>query len=213
MRLYVTGTDTGVGKTRVSAALARARADATGHATIVKLVQTGVPPDTPADAQEAGGLAGCPALELHRFWEAADPWSAAVAGGFVPLVAATLAAELAALPGDLVIEGSGGAAVPLNENQSLTDAAALADCDAVLVVGLRLGCISHALLSLEYLAHRGMRVRAAALTEPWGTMTFAYRSQVERALNAKVPATVLLPFDADAARSVARAAAQFSFVR
>jgi len=181
--LYVTGTDTGVGKTRVCAALGRAglRHDG-GPYRIVKLVQTGLGADERGDAREAAELAGCAWSELHRFPLAADPWSAALDAGAVPLTARALAEELAAMPGAAIVEGSGGAAVPLNGRESISDAARAAGCEAILVIGLRLGCINHALLTLDYLGQRGFALRGAVLCEAFGPTEAAYRLQVERAV-------------------------------
>ena len=80
-RYFVTGTDTDVGKTRTTAALALALRLAGKAPTIVKLVQTGLAPGVPGDAAHAGTLAGVPHVELARFFKAADPWSAAEAEG------------------------------------------------------------------------------------------------------------------------------------
>lgn len=143
MRLFVTGTD--VGKTRVTAAVARRLVMGSERPTIVKLVQTGLA----GDAAEAAALAGCPFAEIARFARPADPWSAALAAQCEPLDAATLAGRLDAVADPLLIEGAGGAAVPLNARESLTDVSALARCDALVAVGLRLGCINHALLTLD----------------------------------------------------------------
>ncbi len=228
VRYAITGTDTGVGKTRVTAAVARAlfsRKCATGErgdVTIVKLVQTGVDADEPGDAREAASLVPCASRELYRFSEPADPWTAALVANHTPLRAIDLANELEAIDGDLVIEGSGGAAVPLNADESLDDVVRLARARTILVVGLRLGCLNHAILTLAYLAARSAAVPCIALTEPWGPVDPTYRGQVERVLTAKIPpklATahrpqfVHVPFEADAARSVARAADAMTFIR
>ncbi len=223
MRYFVTGTDTGVGKTRVTAALARAlvardeAADRTPHVTVVKLVQTGLAPGESGDADEAAALAGCSARELHRFRLPADPWNAALADGQVPLRALALASELDALAGALAIEGTGGAAVPLNDAETFADVAARAGAHAVVTIGLRLGCINHAILTLEYLARRNVPVVALAYTEPWEPVDPAYRLQVERTVSAKTstthaPRTIRLPHDSDAARSVATAAGLVDFL-
>jgi dethiobiotin synthetase len=124
MRLFVTGTDTNVGKTRVTAALARAFVMGGEWPTIVKLVQTGLAGNAPGDAAEAGALAGCPFVELARFARSADPWSASLAAQCEPLDAATLAGRLDAFADPLIVEGAGGAAVPLNPRESLADVAA-----------------------------------------------------------------------------------------
>jgi dethiobiotin synthetase len=206
VRVYVTGTDTDVGKTRLCVSLARDRRIAGGSPTIVKLVQTGVGPNETGDAQLAGDLAACPALEFARFPLPADPWSAALAANAAPLEAAVLAARVRAVAGDVIVEGSGGAAVPLNARESLSDVAALAGLDAIVVVGLRLGCISHALMTAEYLRRRNIHVLGAALVERWEPVTDAYREQVRAALAPSLAVIAALRHE----RSDAAAAAQGS---
>lgn len=195
MRVYVTGTDTDVGKTRVCGSLAAARQRAGFSATIVKLAQTGLGPDELGDAQLAAEFAGCAALEFARFPLAADPWTAALAANAPPLEARDLAARLRALDGDLIVEGSGGAAVPLNERESLSDVAALAGLDALVVVGLRLGCISHAVMTAEYLRRRSIRVLGAVLVERWEPVGVVYRDQVRAALAPSLPVVATLPYE------------------
>jgi len=195
VRVYVTGTDTDVGKTRVCGSLASARRSAGFTPTIVKLAQTGLGPGEPGDAQLAAEFAGCAALEFARFPLAADPWTAARAANAAPLEARDLAARLRTLDGDLIVEGSGGAAVPLNERESLSDAAALAGLDALVVVGLRLGCISHALLTAEYLRRRSIRVLGAVLVERWEPVDADYRDQVRAALAPSLPVVATLPYE------------------
>lgn len=58
----------------------------------------------------------------------------------------------------LVVEGVGGFCVPLNENEDTADLAAALGLPVVLVVGLRLGCLSHALLTAEAVCARGLRL-------------------------------------------------------
>lgn len=207
MRLFVTGTDTDVGKTRVTAALAAACVARGERPTIVKAVQTGLPPNVTGDAAEAAALAGCAALELARFALPADPWSAALAQGAPPLEAAVLAARIEAVPGPAIVEGAGGAAVPINATETLADAVARTSCAAVVVVGMRLGCISHALLTLEYLAAREIPVRGAVLVERWRASAADERTRVERAIAMHARILALVEHDPDAPRSVARAAA------
>jgi dethiobiotin synthetase len=206
MRIYITGTDTDVGKTRVTAAVARAY----GIRAIVKLVQTGLPVGADGDAMHAAWLADGEAFEFARYALPADPWNAAIAEGAEPPVAAVLTAKLAALGTPYVAEGAGGAAVPLNAVESITDVAALAQAQAVIAVGLRLGCISHALLTLEYLRARAIPVLGAVLTERWAPVDRAYRAQVERAFAGRIPILAVMPYDDDARRSVAAAAEQIA---
>jgi dethiobiotin synthase len=202
-RLFVTGTDTDVGKTRVTAVLAAALVARGETPTIVKAVQTGLAPGEPGDAREAAALAGCAALELARFRLAADPWSAALAEGAEPLDAATLARRIEAIHGTVVVEGAGGAAVPINATETLTTVAARTSCEAVVAVGIRLGCISHALLTLAYLRAHGVPLRGVVLVERWRATDAEERTRVARALGGHAPLLGTLAYDPDAARSVA----------
>jgi dethiobiotin synthetase len=210
LRLFVTGTDTNVGKTRVTAAVARTFVMCGERPTIVKLVQTGLASNAPGDAAEAAALAGCPFVELARFARPADPWSASLAAQCEPLDAATLAGRLDAFADPLILDGAGGAAVPLNARESLADVAAHARCDALVAVGLRLGCINHALLTLDYLAARGVAVRGVVFVERWAPMDDAYRAEVERSLTGRAPLLGVVAHDRDAPRSVAAATALFA---
>ena len=197
----MTGTDTDVGKTRVAAALALALRRAGKAPTVVKVVQTGAAPGSEGDAARAGALAGVPHIELERFEKPADPWSAALAGG-AALRARNLAARIDALGGPLVVEGSGGIAVPLNEREHLGDVARLANLEVVLAVGLRLGCINHALLTLELCRGAGIPVAGAMLVERWSPSSTEYRDDVTRALQGKSPILGILPFAPAEADSV-----------
>ncbi len=164
-RRYVTGTDTDVGKTLIAAAAARILRDRCRDATVVKVAQTGLDAAAPGDGQLAGELASCRWLELARFRKPADPWIAALDAGLPPLRAADAAQRIDAVRGPLVVEGSGGAAVPLNERETITDVAARCNLDTLVVVGLRPGCLNHATLTLEYLERRDVRVRGIICCE------------------------------------------------
>jgi dethiobiotin synthetase len=206
MRLFVIGTDTDVGKTRVTAALAALFVARGERPTIVKAVQTGLEPGVDGDAAEAGALAGCASLELARFSLPADPWSAALAENAELLDSATLARQIEAVPSPVIVEGSGGAAVPLNADETLATVVAQTSCEAVVAVGLRLGCISHALLTLAYLSAHGVPVRGVVLVERWRATGADERVRVERAIKKHAPVIGLIEYDLDARRSVARAA-------
>jgi dethiobiotin synthetase len=118
---------------------------------------------------------------LVRYPKPADAWTAARDAGRPPLRADEAASMIAGIPGPLVVEGSGGAAVPLNETESITDVAARCGLEAMLVVGLRLGCINHALLTAEYLAKRDVHLRGIVLCERW-PVEKDYVDDVHRAL-------------------------------
>lgn len=209
-RYLVTGTDTDIGKTRVSAALALALR-ACGHApVVVKLVQTGAQPGDPGDAARAGGLAGCEFLEFARFSKPADPWSAALADGNPSLRAADLQKMLAAIPGALVAEGAGGLAVPINATQSIATVAQLAGLSVVVAVGLRLGCINHALLTVALCEQLQLPVTGGVLVDRWERSKESYVSDVSRALQGKLEILGIVPFEPDERASVEAAAALFA---
>ncbi len=161
--LWVLGTDTGVGKTRVSAALAAAWA-AEGPVTYRKPFQTGVRDgsDPEADAQAVAG----PGIRAETGLVLAAPLS--------PLAAAeregrvldldTLAAW-AARPaeGRLLLEGVGGVAVPLAPGRVFAAWALDLGFPAVVVARGGLGTLNHTLLTCEALMLRGWRVPAVLL--------------------------------------------------
>ncbi len=159
--LFVTGTDTGVGKTRVAVALIHAlRAQglrvaamkpvAAGQAAgalnedVVALLQAA---NVPADVRDVNPYAFEPAIAPHI--------AAQQAGVRIELdVIAAAYARLAAAADAVVVEGAGGWRVPLNETEDMADLAQRLGLPVVLVVGLRLGCLNHALLTAESIAHR-----------------------------------------------------------
>ena len=208
-RYFVTGTDTDVGKTRVTAALALALRRAGESPTIVKIVQTGVKPHGEGDAQHAGRLAGVPHLELARFESAGDPWSSALAEGSPPLTAGRLADELARIPGTIVAEGIGGIMVPLNAGENIGHVAALAKLEAVIAVGLRLGCINHALLTRSLCRELNIPVAGAVLVERWGANGSRVRDRVYCVLQGSLPVLGVLAFAADETQSVESGAKLF----
>ncbi len=207
-RYFVTGTDTDVGKTRIAGALAIALRRAGRTPTIVKVVQTGSSPAAPGDAARAGELANVPYIEVVRFSKPADPWSAAQAEG-ATLEAQRLARTLDDIEGPLVVEGTGGFMVPINDREHLGDVAARAQLTAVVVVGLRLGCINHALLTVNACADLGVSVCAAVLVERWGPAPDSYRADVLRVLEGKVRCLGILPFSEREEESVAMGANLF----
>ena len=207
LRIFVTGTDTGVGKTRAVATLARALAGLGRSPHVLKAVQTGLPPGAPGDAAEAGALAGVESAELIRFTLPADPFSAALAAGAQPLEAAALARRVDGYSGDLVVEGAGGLLVPLNADETFADFATAARLDAILVVGLRLGCMNHALLTLEAASRRSLAVLGTILVACDAPVEAAYLGDVERVLQGKTKILGILPHESPSASAVERDAA------
>lgn len=208
-RYLVTGTDTDVGKTRVTAALALALRIGGETPTVVKLVQTGLDPRVPGDAVRAGKLSGCKHVELARFRKPADPWSAALAEGMPTVHAEDLAHVIEGIKGAVVAEGAGGLAVPLNSAQNFGTLAVLAKLEVIVVVGLRLGCMNHALLTLALCDQLRLKVAGGVLVDRWENHDAAYVADVKRALQGKLEILGILPFDPDEEASVEQGAQLF----
>ncbi len=166
MRLVVTGTDTGIGKTVLAAAL-------TGHlkARYWKPVQAGL--DGESDSEVVARLSGLGAgrmlPEAYRLTTACSPHAAAAIDR-VTIDPARLALPEAALPNaalpdaatPLVIEGAGGVLVPLGPGFLMADLFALWGLPVVLAARTSLGTINHSLLSLAALRARGVAVAGMA---------------------------------------------------
>lgn len=165
--LLVTGSDTGVGKTRVTGALARLLSARSADLRIVKPVETGAPnghgDDEAGDAQVAARAAGLPTSAAHtmlRFTAPLAPLAAAAAEGRTLSWSELIDGVNATPPCDWrIIEGAGGLAVPLAEDgRDWADFAREIEADAVvLVVADRLGAINQARLTLAYATARGLR--------------------------------------------------------
>jgi dethiobiotin synthetase len=162
--VFVTGTDTGVGKTRVAVALLHALTAGGVRAVGMKPVAAGFEPGGKINgdvlALAAAGNVDAPLADRnpYAFAEPVAPHLAAEDAG-LPIVLSGIsaaAARLAALADALIVEGAGGALVPLDERHDMLDVAARLDLPVLLVVGMRLGCLNHALLSAVAIRRRGL---------------------------------------------------------
>ena len=159
--LFVTGTDTGVGKTRVAVALIHALRARGLRVAGMKPVSAGSAPgelneDVVALVQAANVDADVRDVNPYAFAEPIAPHIAAQRAGVrieLDVIAAAYS-RLAARADMVVVEGAGGWRVPLNEHEDMADLAGHLGLPVVLVVGLRLGCLNHALLTAESVAHR-----------------------------------------------------------
>lgn len=164
---FVTGTDTGVGKTLVSLGLMQAL-QAQGFGVVgMKPVASGCPPT-------ADGLRNADAQALRAQSSVTPPYELVNPCAFEAAVAPHIAAaregrnielnvimdafgRLAALAERVVVEGVGGWRVPLNASHCVSDLALALGLPVLLVVGLRLGCLNHAILSWESMRASGVR--------------------------------------------------------
>jgi dethiobiotin synthetase len=169
--LFVTGTDTGVGKTVVTAALACALRDAGRTPYVVKPAQTGVTPGEPGDLDEVRRLAGDVAgHEGARLREPLAPDTAArLEGVELPGLAAQRDAVLAAAEEhDVLVEGAGGVLVHLGMHWNLLDLAqSLAafgrPAGFVVVARAGLGTLNHTALTVQAIQQRRLHVHGIVI--------------------------------------------------
>ncbi|MBF7728511.1 dethiobiotin synthase [Pseudomonas sp. N040] len=166
---FVTGTDTEVGKTTIAAGLLHAARRAGLTTAAVKPVASGC-------EVSAQGLRNADALALQAECSIALDYAQVNPFAFAPAIAPHLAARqagvLLSIPALLapirqvldlqadftLVEGAGGWRVPLGGTDSLSDLAVALGLPVILVVGIRLGCINHALLSAEAIVADGLQL-------------------------------------------------------
>jgi len=164
--VFVTGTDTGVGKTCISVGLMRAL-QAHGYKV------TGMKPVASGCSTTVSGLVNDDALSLQACASVHVPYADVNPYAFEPAVAPHLAAEstgveiqippveaafraLSGMSDYVVVEGVGGWLVPVNAQQSMQDVARALGLPVVLVVAIRLGCLNHALLTAQAIHAAGL---------------------------------------------------------
>lgn len=168
MITFVTGTDTGVGKTVLAAALAAQARSEGRRVAYLKAVQTGLEPGAPGDAAFVERVAGVRAIEGARF---PAPLAPAVAARLVgarvdveSLVA--LAREEAEAVDLLLVEGAGGLLVPLSDDTTMADYARRLSTDLVVATRAGLGTLNHTALTVEAARRRGLEPRLAVCGWP-----------------------------------------------
>jgi dethiobiotin synthetase len=167
--VFVTGTDTGVGKTRVAATLCRGLAARGVRVAAMKPVASGCT-RTPEGLRNEDALTLLAAMNVGARYCDVNPYA------FAPAIAPHIAAREAGVDIDfavldpayerlrmrsdaLIVEGAGGWLAPLDSSRGFADLAVHWRMDVVLVVGMRLGCLNHALLTAESIERRGLRLR------------------------------------------------------
>ncbi|MGY6270398.1 dethiobiotin synthase [Achromobacter denitrificans] len=197
--VFVTGTDTGIGKTLVSAILARA-----WSADYWKPVQTGVS-EEPGDTETVAQLAGLPPERLHLpayvLQAPLSPWAAATLEDAV-VDATSIVPPPTQRP--LVVEGAGGLYVPIDDTHMMIDLIARLDMPVVLAARSGLGTINHTLLSLEALRRRGIPVLGVVMSGP---LSAGNKEAIERFGNVRVLAEIppLSRIDAATVEALAQA--------
>jgi dethiobiotin synthetase len=163
---FITGTDTGVGKTLVAVAITRAFVSRGIRAAVMKPVAAGAV-DTPEGPRNDDALELLGASNVAAAYADVNPWLLAtpasphlaaladgVSIGHAPILAAYR--RLEALSDVLIVEGAGGWLAPISGTQTMADVAEQLALSVILVVGMRLGCLNHALLTRESIRARGL---------------------------------------------------------
>jgi dethiobiotin synthetase len=164
--LFITGTDTGVGKTHVAVSLVKALVKHGLQVAVMKPIASGSE-HTPDGLRNEDALALMEASNVNVPYVIVNPYC------FEPAISPHIAAEEAKIDVDIsvindrfealashadftVVEGAGGWYAPINLTQSMADLPRSLQIPAVLVVGVRLGCLNHAQLSKEAIGAQGV---------------------------------------------------------
>lgn len=205
---FITGTDTEVGKTFTTVALTRALRAAGHSVSVLKPVASGCEridglwqnDDARAlraaaandqDYASVNPLALIPAIAPHI--AAQDAGVELSVARLLQLTAATRAR-----PDDvLLLEGAGGFLVPLNERELYADFAVALAAPVILVVGMRLGCINHALLTAAAIRARGLRLAGWVANSPQSTMNRYAENLSYLSQQLAVPRLAEIPWQAE----------------
>ena len=177
--VFVTGTDTDVGKTFVTRVLARGLRAAGVDVGVMKPAETGVPAEGPMDARALIAAAGvedaldevCPL----QFVLPAAPEAAARfeerSVSLEPVMAAW--STLSKRHAFMLVEGAGGILVPFDAERSMADLAARLALPLLVVARASLGTINHTLLTLEACERRGLPVLGVVISHATGVLSDA----------------------------------------
>jgi dethiobiotin synthetase len=217
---FITGTDTGVGKTVVACALARAFAAAGERVAVMKPIASGAERSTEG-LRNADALALLAAGNVPARYAEVNPYC------FEPAISPHIAAEEARIEVDIgvievnfralgsradrvIVEGAGGWLAPINARESMGDLARALGIPAVLVVALRLGCLSHAALTRRAIAADGVPLAGWIANRPAAPMDREAENLVTLARLFGAPPLALVPFAPARAESLVLEAAAAS---
>lgn len=206
---FITGTDTDVGKTTVTAALLQ-RANQQGWRCFgVKPVSAGCQQDDAGvwQSSDAQQISAAASIALHpdllapiRLPLPVSPHLAAQAAGVnlsVSRLAGLVRGALSTPATHVLIEGAGGWDVPINPRETLADLAKVLQFPVILVVGMRLGCLNHALLTARAIRQDGLQLAGwvANTIDPDMLLLDAQIETLQQRLNA--PCLGVLPYAPD----------------
>jgi dethiobiotin synthetase len=163
--VFITGTDTGVGKTLISVSLVRALVLQGLRVSVMKPIASGSE-HTPIGLRNADALALMQATNVAAAYEVVNPYC------YFPAISPHIAAKEANIPVDLrviarcfaalqadadlvIVEGAGGWHAPISDSQTMQELPRTLDIPVILVVAMKLGCLNHALLSRRAIESSG----------------------------------------------------------
>lgn len=168
MRYFITGTDTGVGKTVATAALAAA---CDGPVAALKPLASGVKIGTQGDDAELLGVATGTRPEVHMAWRLPlSPHRAALHAGKHARLDETVAWIRMREQETTFVEGVGGWRVPISTRDEgfwIQDLAQALDWPVLIVAANRLGVLNHTLLTVDAVRRAGLEVAAVVLNHAW----------------------------------------------
>lgn len=200
---FVTGTDTGVGKTTISCVLLRAFAAHGKTAIGMKPIAAGKEDGRWPDVEQLIAASTIRATRRHinpyAFDLPVSPHLAAQQANLdIDLTVICAAYRELSLAAEIVIvEGAGGFLVPLNRTQTGADLARVLSLPVILVVGMRLGCLNHALLTAQAIRSAGLPLAGwvANCIDPQMLMLQENIATLEQRLDCSLIGTV--PFDGE----------------
>ena len=207
--LFITGTDTGVGKTHVTCAIAKSLRP---NVLAMKPIATGatwahdrfLSDDTCALAE------ACDAdYDSVTQWSFPQPVAPAVAarlnGVSLTIDALTIAVRKQIRPGRRVlVEGVGGLLCPLTDHDTVADWIVALSMPTIIVARRSLGTLNHTLLTLEVAKHRGLKVRGVVISETAPVSDLADETNVEELRRRiDVPILAVLPYQSPGVENVA----------
>ena len=168
---FVTGTDTEIGKTTTTAQLVKSLAEQGKSVYAIKPVTAGLETDDNGqtysdDARRINQFANVkPPLSVIAPIQLATPCSPHIAAQLDNMTLTntqlvdTIHKSIAAYPADVIlVEGAGGWFTPINEQETLADVAAALKYPVIMVVGIKLGSLNHAMLTLQAIWQAGLKV-------------------------------------------------------
>jgi dethiobiotin synthetase len=210
VRFFVAGTDTGVGKTRITAGLLAA-------GRVAGLSVAGMKPVASGAEIHEGGLVSADALQIAEASGQATPYKKlnpyCLLDAISPHIAANrtnirieirkiaeIASQIAARHELLLIEGAGGWYTPISDHESMADVAKALKAPVILVIALRLGCLNHAQLTREAIDRSGCSVAGwiATRIDPHFAVCDENVATLERLMRS--PPLAVLPHAIDPAR-------------